>query len=195
MAAAGESTEEAAAKVAQWQERQRDFVKQTGSKRQYDREQIAAGRIKKKKSVEKTERPATIEREKSSGGTSVKTIGRIDADKFRVVSDGIRTGEVIITDERIQHIKDRHPQDFERYSQYISQMLESPQYILEDPVPNTAVILQEFTQADEHFRLILKLAVTEDEVSKKNSIITFLKISEKKFKKYLRNKKILYKSE
>lgn len=74
-------------------------------------------------------------------------------------------------------------------------MLLSPQYILEDDVPDTAVILQEFTEAGEYFRLILKLAVTESEVGKKNSVLTFLKISEKKFRKYLRNKKILYKSE
>lgn len=40
MKAAGLSTEEAAAKVSQWQGVQRDFIKQTGLKRQYDREQI-----------------------------------------------------------------------------------------------------------------------------------------------------------
>lgn len=40
MKAAGLSTDEAAAKVAKWQGYQRDFIKQTGLKRQYDREQI-----------------------------------------------------------------------------------------------------------------------------------------------------------
>lgn len=130
-----------------------------------------------------------------SDGVSVHTIGKIDIEKYRVVSDRIRTDEVVISEERIDHIKDHHPNDFERYSQYIAEMLRSPQYILEDPVPNTAVILKEFVEADERFRLILKLAVFEDEDYKKNSVITFLKISEKKFKKYLRNKKVLYKSE
>ena len=43
--------------------------------------------------------------------------------------------------------------------------------------------------------LVLKLAIVEDGTAKKNSIITFLKISEKKFKKYLRNKIVLYKRE
>lgn len=124
----------------------------------------------------------------------VYTIGRIDTKIYRVVSSNIKTSEVIITDERIQHIQEHHPNDFERYSQYISHMLLFPQYILEDDVPDTAVVLQEFTEAGEHFRLILKLAVTESEAGKKNSVITFLKISEKKFRKYLRNKKILYKS-
>ena len=114
---------------------------------------------------------------------------------YQCVSPDIRTSEVIITEERIKHIKLHHPDDYERYSQYIVQMVEKPQYILADPVPNTAVILCEFTEADEHFRLIMRLAVAEDEAHKKNAVITFMKISKKKFKRFLRNKIILYKSE
>ena len=40
MEAAGQPTEEAEAKLAKWQDIQRDFIKQTGLKRQYDRENI-----------------------------------------------------------------------------------------------------------------------------------------------------------
>lgn len=150
----------------------------------------------RRKTVAVSENTAIINGENSKrDDNTVQTIGKIDPQKYRVVSETIRTDEVVITDERIQHIKDHHPNDFERYSQYISKMLESPQYILEDSVPNTAVILQHFVENDEHFRLILKLAVVGDAPAKKNSVITFLKISEKKFKKYLRNKKILYTAE
>lgn len=119
----------------------------------------------------------------------------LNVEKYRCVSPDIRTGEVIITEERIRHIQERHPNDFERYSRYISVMLENPQYILADPVPCTAVVLQEFLEGGEHFRLILKLAVSKSEAGRKNSVITFLKISRKKFNKYLRNKVVLYKSE
>ncbi len=151
----------------------------------------------KKKTEENVEKSAlydTMEKT-AGGGSSVQTIGKIDPKTFSVVSPDIITSEVIITDERIMHIKERHPNDFESYSGYISDMLSKPQYILADNVPETAVILQEFADKDEHFRLILKLAVSKSPKGMKNSVITFLKISEKKFKKYLRNKKILYKSE
>ena len=40
MRAAGLPDDEAAAKVKEWQARQRDFIDQTGLKRQYDRERI-----------------------------------------------------------------------------------------------------------------------------------------------------------
>lgn len=122
-------------------------------------------------------------------------IGKIDKKKYCVVSDQIRTSEVIITDERIAHIKARHPNDFERYSGYMADMLEHPGYILKDHTPNTAVILQEFSDGEEHFRLVLKLAVVGDDLYKKNSVITFLKINDKTYRKYLRNKKILYSAE
>lgn len=147
------------------------------------------------KPIAHIEKTAVKEEKISKNAATVQPIGKIDIQKYIAVSSNIRTDEVIITDERIQHIKDRHPNDFERYSQYIEKMLMQPQYILEDRVPNTAIILQEFAENNENFRLVLKLAVEGDETYKKNSIITFLKISKKKFDKYIRNKKILYKSE
>ncbi len=123
------------------------------------------------------------------------TVGKIDIDKYRVVSDKIRTDEVIITDERIDHIRRRHSDDFEMYAQYIERIVEDPDYILEANKPNTAFLLKEFVEDDERFQLILRLAVEEDIPGYKNSVITFLKVEEKRYKRYLRTKKILYKSE
>ena len=125
----------------------------------------------------------------------MQIVGRIDIEKYKVVSDRIRTDEVVITDERIQHIRDRHPQDLERYSGYMKDMLENPQYILEANKPNTAFLLKEYVEAGEHVQLILRLAVEGDKPGYKNSVITFLKVEDKRFKRYLRTKKVLYKSE
>lgn len=41
------------------------------------------------------------------------------------------TDEVIITNERIQHIKDRHPNDYEQYFMYMKEIVEKPEYIIE----------------------------------------------------------------
>lgn len=183
-------------------EKYKEFSEAAGLPEQRERMNVlytdAASEKKAAKLIEANERVLKQEAESAERNTqnpALHQVGKIDTEKFSVVSNKIRTDEVIITEERIQHIKNRHPNDYERYSQYISQMVEDPQYILEDKEPNTAVILQEFLDADERFRLILKLAVEGDNPLKKNSVITFLKISEKTFKKYLRNKNILYKSE
>ncbi len=121
-------------------------------------------------------------------------IGRIDVEKYRCISGSIRTDEVIITEERIQHIKDRHPNDFERYAAYLTDIVENPQYILETNRPNTAFIVNQYRSGAETFQLVLRLAVEGDHPEYKNAVITFLKISERTWEKYLRNKKILYKS-
>lgn len=136
-----------------------------------------------------------INANKASGGGAVHHIGQIDTEKYRVVTEDIRTDEVVITDERIQHIKKRHPRDFERYKNYLSQIVEAPDYILEANKPNTAFVLKAFEDAGERFQLILRLATNADNPEYKNSVITFLRVEEKRYKRYLRTKKILYKSE
>ena len=45
-------------------------------------------------------------------------IGKIDIKIFRCIADNIQTDEVIITDERIAHIKEKHPNDYERYYRF-----------------------------------------------------------------------------
>ncbi len=147
------------------------------------------------KPLVKTEKSAIMSKTADKGGSGVQTIGKIDIEKYRVVSKDIRTDEVVITDERIQHIKDRHPNDFERYSGYVAEIAKNPDYILEANKPNTALLLKEFTDADERFQLILRMAVEGDNPGYKNSVITFLKVEKKRYKRYLRTKKILYKSE
>ena len=60
----------------------------------------------------------------------MQTVGKIDLNKFKNLSDKIITDEVIITDKQIDHIKTRHPRDYERYFSYIPQILSDPDYIL-----------------------------------------------------------------
>ncbi len=125
----------------------------------------------------------------------VKTIGKIDIEIYQCVTKDIKTDEVIITDERVRHIKERHPNDYEQYFEYAKEILAEPDYILEANKPNTALILKEFFNGAEQFKTILRLVTSTDNEGYKNSIITFMKINEKEWKRLLRNKKILYKSE
>lgn len=122
-------------------------------------------------------------------------VGYIDIEIFRCVSDDITTREVVITDTQIKHIMQRHPGDYERFSKYISQAVEDPDYILEANKPNTALILKEIEENGERIQLILRLKTSSDPDGYRNSIITLLKIDQRKWNKYLRNKIVLYKRE
>lgn len=122
-------------------------------------------------------------------------VGKLKRDIYRCVTEDIITDEVIITEERIDHIDARHPNDYVKYAKYISRIIDEPDYILEANRPNTAFVLKQIVENDEKFELILRLKVSSDPSDYKNSVITFLRIKDKKWNKYLRNKKILYRRE
>ena len=106
-------------------------------------------------------------------------IGKIDKEIYKCITEDIVTDEVIITDERIQHIKDRHPNDYERFHPYFRKIVEEPDYIIESKKPNTALILKEVRISDcEEFKMVVRLATFGDNPAYKNSIITFRRIDE-----------------
>lgn len=125
----------------------------------------------------------------------VHQVGRIDKEIYKCITADIVTDEVIITDNQIQHIKERHPNDYEMFSQYFNQIIKEPDYIIETNKPDTAVILKEIVYNGEKFQTVLRLCTSKEPDGYKNSIITFHKIDEKRWKRYLRTKKILYKRE
>ena len=122
-------------------------------------------------------------------------VGKIDRNIFSCITEDIVTDEVIITEKQIAHIRERHPNDYERYSGFFQEVISSPDYILEANKPNTAVLLKEIRDESEVFKTILKIATSIDEAGYKNSIITFMKIDTKEWNRLLRNKRILYKRE
>lgn len=157
------------------------------------------------KKVENFDNYVTIKTETTNGAkdgsvennevAALHHITRLDIEKYKCVSEDIVTDEVIITDERIQHIKDRHPDDYERFSAYISDAIDNPDYIIEDKQPATAMVLKRIEESGEHFRLAIRLVTSNDNPKYKNSVITFLKIREKEWRRLIKNKKILYKAE
>ena len=153
------------------------------------------GKGKYKMPVEKSGKSGIIKPTDNKEIQDVHYVGRINRDVYKCVTEDIVADEVIITNERINHIKERHPHDFERFSSYIANAIEAPDYILESNMPNTAFILKTIREGNSNIQMILRLITSTDDSNLKNSVITFLKISDKKYKKYLRNKKILYKSE
>ncbi len=100
----------------------------------------------------------------------VHLVGKINRDIYKRITKDIVTDEVIITDERIAHIEGRHPGDYQRYQQYIADMVLDPDYIIKDDRPFTAMVLKEFENADnsKHFRLALRLLTSEDDQNYKN---------------------------
>ena len=125
----------------------------------------------------------------------VHKIGKINIDIYKCVTEDITTDEVIITEKQIQHIKERHPNDYEMYFNYAKEIVENPDYVLQANKPYTAFILKHIVENGKNYQIILRLKTSDDPNEYKNSIITFLKVSDKRYNRYLRTKKILYKAE
>jgi len=119
-------------------------------------------------------------------------VGSINLEIFKFISNDIITDEVVITDKQLAHIIEKHSKDYEMYSDFIPEILNSPDYILEANKPNSAVLLKEVVCNNEKIQLILRFKTSTDPGEYKNSIITFMKIRNKEWNRLLKNKIILY---
>lgn len=122
-------------------------------------------------------------------------ICKIDVDLYRRVTPDIITEDVVITEKQIAHIRERHFSDYDRFSGYLPEILTAPDYLLEANKPHTTLILKRIQENGEDVKLVLRLAVKTDDPDYKNSIITFMRIKDKDWKRLVKNKKVLYKRE
>ena len=114
-------------------------------------------------------------------------VGKINREIYKCITDDIVTDEVIITDERIQHIIDRRGKEFyEKYGDKFISILQEPDFILKDK-ENTALVCKEFEINKKYVNLVLRLVVSTDNPEYKNSIITAVGESMKRFEQRLRN--------
>lgn len=117
---------------------------------------------------------------------------KIDIDLYCCVAKDICSDEVIITEKQIEHICWRHGGDYRRYAKYFAEVLQHPDYILADNKPNTAIVLKKLEAG---LKLVLRLKTPTDLQGYKNSIITFQKVEEKRYRRYTRSIRVLYKRE
>ena len=148
------------------------------------------------KAVDKTVKSGIIGKNRETTVSDVHKIGKIDIELYSCITDDITTDEVVITNERIQHINDRHPGDYEYIKWHIQEILDGPDYILEDTnKENTGLILKKLMSDNQRVQVVLRIHTSKDDPKFKNSIISAWKISEARWNNYIKNKKTLYKPE
>lgn len=120
-------------------------------------------------------------------------IGRIDREIFRCIAEDIVTEEVVMTDNQLEHILQRHLEVFPAVLDVLRDILRDPDYIIEDKHPYTGLVVKRLETGSESLQVVLRICTSEDQPGYKNSVISCWKISERRLQNYLRNKKILYK--
>ena len=112
-----------------------------------------------------------------------------------IYSEKIITNEVILTSERIKHIKEHHPGDYEKYGKYILEIIKEPDYILEDNKNvDTVLYVKKIITAEKNIQIVIRLNTNKTEIKKKNSILTLWKIKNSTYNQLIRNKKLIWKS-
>ena len=127
--------------------------------------------------------------------TDVNFICDLDPSIYKVITTLITTTQVIITDRQLEHIRERHPDISETVMEQLEKIISSPDYIIETDMPNTANILKHLEINGKGYQLILRIKTDSDPVEFQNSIITLMSVNEKRYRQYLRNRRILYKRE
>ena len=127
--------------------------------------------------------------------TDVNFICNLDPHIYKVITTSIVTTQVIITDRQLEHIRERHPDISESVIAQLEKIISSPDYIIETDMPSTANILKHLEINGKGYQLILRIKTDSDPVEFQNSIITLMSVNEKRYRQYLRNRKILYKRE
>lgn len=125
----------------------------------------------------------------------VYIIGKINREIYKCITEDIVTDEVIITDNQIQHIKDRHPEVYDRVLSNIEEAIRIPDYIIRDKHEYTGLVVKRIKTENWVLQVVLRLCTSEDEQGYKNSVISCWELSERRLQNYLRNKEILYRRE
>lgn len=150
-----------------------------------------------KKTVAESLQSATMDISEDKGTdnlTEIYNIGRIDTKLYREKFGNIQTDEVIVTNERIEHIKSHHPEDYELFEQYGRDCIADPDLIISDEKNvGTAFLIKKLPNTN--LNVVLRLVLENEDSKLKNSVMTFWRIRKRNVEKLIEKNQILYKKE
>ncbi len=124
-------------------------------------------------------------------------ITKLDKKKLGEYEKRVITEDVILTEERLyEHILLFHEDEYKQLRPYIKNIIENPDYIVEDNRhEDTMIYLKQIEDIGKNGRVVIKLALGQDEERNKNSIITMMKLNKRTWNQTIKNRgKIIWKN-
>ena len=121
----------------------------------------------------------------------ITQMGNINLELLNNEFGKILTDEVIVTKERIEHIKNRHMQDFELFEKFGISTLQEPDEIIKDN-KNKGTVFFIKKLPETNLNVVVRLVLEGERTDYKNSIITFYRIRNKNLEKLGQKNKVLY---
>ena len=200
-----------AVKLKRQEARIADFCKQTGLKRDRFREQVFSAETENgikswtksvsqkavmanRKALTNAVKGDIMYSSKKFEVADVHYIGKIDRKILNGEFGTLKTDEVVLTNERVLHIQERHPDDFALFDKNCRNIVTSPDLVLKDVKnANTVFMIKHVEQTN--VNVIVKLSLPDDESHPMNSIMSAYRIRDKNVKKLEKKHKTLYKKE
>ena len=117
-------------------------------------------------------------------------ITKLDKKKLGEYEKRLITEDVILTEERLyEHILLFHEEEYKQLRPYIKNIIENPDYIVEDNRHmDTMIYLKQVKEIEKNGRVVIKLALGQDKEHNKNSIITMMKLNKRTWKQTIKNR-------
>lgn len=109
-------------------------------------------------------------------------------DKLESEFGQLKNNDIVLTNERKKHIKERRKDDFDFVINHLNETLEDYDYLLKDE--KDKVIFVKGIKDGKYYNNLAVLLSLNDE-TKANSIITGMKLNEKNFNRLLKKRKII----
>lgn len=129
-----------------------------------------------------------------SAMVGMRSLGKINASVLEKEFGRMWTDEIIVTDERTAHIRERHLIDYELFERYGEECVQDPDYIIKDD-KNDATVFMVKKLPKTNLNVVSKLSLDTDEKKLKNSVMTFYRIRGRNLKKLIEKNTLLYKKE
>lgn len=147
--------------------------------------------------VEKTSYSDIIKSESTKEVVEVKTVkslGKINLEPLEKRFGKIQTSDIVVTEERLEHIKNRHPEDYGLFEKYGVDSVCNPDLVIED-MKNDGTVFMVKQLPDTNLNVVVRVVLETDDSSLKNSVMTFYRIRQRNLNKLIRKNEILYKKE
>ena len=114
----------------------------------------------------------------------IRSLGRINIDILSEEFGKIQTDEIIVTNERLHHIKVRHPEDYELFERFGVKSVTSPDFIIKD-IKHEGTVFMIKRLPDTNLNVVVRVVLETDDSKLKNSVMTFYRIRERNLRKLI----------
>lgn len=118
-------------------------------------------------------------------------IGKLNTEFLEIEFGKLATDELILTDERDEHIRERHNRDYVLFHRCIYDVVSMPDTILKDSKNKNTVFFVKYIE-ETNLNIVVRLSLETEETNRKNSVITSYQLGTKTLKRLKKNNKILY---